>query len=168
MPDVSMFSADGVWGHFYVYCFTDPNNDGSPCEGDPINWAPGGGGTSYASPILAGIQALVNQKMGGAQGNPNPVYYKLAASSAASSVFHSITTGDIVVNCAGEINCFGAGFVARGRATPVTGFAGGNGALSTTSGAYTPAYAAAAGWNFAIGLGSVDAYNLILNWSKGQ
>ena len=65
---------------------------------------------------MAGIQALVNQKMGGsAQGNPNPVYYKLAASSVASSVFHSITKGDIAVNCAGDINCFGSGFVGRGR-----------------------------------------------------
>jgi subtilase family serine protease len=116
---------------------------------------------------MAGIQALVNQKMGGSQGNPNPVYYKLAASSVASSVFHSITTGDIVVNCSGELNCFGAGFVGRGRATPITEFAG-NGALSTTSQTDTPAFAAASGWNFATGLGSVDAYNLILNWTQGQ
>jgi hypothetical protein len=57
--------------------------------------------------------------------------------------------------------------VARGRATPSTEF-NGNGALSTTSGTYTPAFAATAGWNFATGLGSVDAYNLIINWTKGQ
>jgi hypothetical protein len=105
--------------------------------------------------------------MGGAQGNPNPVYYKLAASSVAASVFHSITTGDIAVNCSGGINCFGAGFEGRGRETPTTGFEG-NGGLSTTSSSYTPAYAAGSGWNFATGLGSVDAYNLILNWTKGQ
>ena len=105
--------------------------------------------------------------MGGAQGNPNPVYYKLAASSVAASVFHSITTGDIVVNCSGEIDCFGSGFEGRGRGTPPP-CSHGNGALSTTSATYTPAFAAASGWNFATGLGSVDAYNLILNWSKGQ
>jgi subtilase family serine protease len=116
---------------------------------------------------LAGIQALVNQKMGAKQGNPNSVYYKLAAGSSAASVFHSITMGDIAVNCSGEINCFGAGFVGRGRATPVTPF-GGNGALSTTSQSYTPAFGAGAGWNFATGLGSVDAFNLIMNWSSGQ
>ncbi len=166
IPDVSLFAANGIWGHYYVYCFTDPNNGGSPCTGSPYYWS-GAGGTSFSSPILAGIQALVNQKMGGAQGNPNPVYYKLAASSVASSVFHSITTGDIAVNCSGDINCFGAGFVGRGRGSSDTGFDG-NGALSTTSSTYTPAFAAAAGWNFATGLGSVDAYNLILNWTKGQ
>jgi subtilase family serine protease len=166
IPDVSLFSANGLWGHYYVYCFTDPYNGGASCEGPPAYWS-GAGGTSFASPIMAGIQALVNQKMGGSQGNPNPVYYKLAASSVASSVFHSITTGDIVVNCSGELNCFGAGFVGRGRATPITEFAG-NGALSTTSQTDTPAFAAASGWNFATGLGSVDAYNLILNWTQGQ
>ncbi len=123
LPDVSVFAADGVWGHYYVYCFSDTANGGAPCTGAPINWA-GAGGTSFASPIMAGIQALVNQKMGAAQGNPNPVYYKLAASSVASSVFHSITTGDIAVDCAGEVNCFGATFEGRGRATPVTEFVG--------------------------------------------
>jgi hypothetical protein len=85
----------------------------------------------------------------------------------ASTVFHSITKGDIAVNCSGEINCFGAAFEGRGRATPITDFDG-NGGLSTTSGSYTPAFAAGAGWNFATGLGSVDAYQLILNWATGQ
>jgi subtilase family serine protease len=166
IPDVSLFAANGIWGHYYVICFSDPENEGVPCEGPPVYWS-GAGGTSFASPIMAGIQALVNQKMGDAQGNPNPVYYKLAASSLAASVFHSITTGDIAVNCAGERNCFGTGFEGRGRATPSTEFVG-NGSLSTSSGTYTPAFAAASGWNFATGLGSVDAFNLISNWSKGQ
>jgi subtilase family serine protease len=166
LPDVSLFAANGLWGHYYVFCFSDPASGGAPCIGPPDQW-PGAGGTSFSSPIMAGIQALVNQKMGGAQGNPNPVYYKLAASSVASSVFHSITTGDIVVNCSGEISCFGAGFVGRGRGEPPTAFDG-NGGLSTASHTYRPAFAAGAGWNFATGLGSVDAYNLILNWSKGQ
>jgi subtilase family serine protease len=166
LPDVSLFAADGVWGHFYIFCFSDPFNGGTPCLGAPNEWS-GGGGTSFASPIMAGIQALVNQKMGAAQGNPNPVYYKLAGGSEAASVFHSITTGDIVVNCSGDINCFGTGFSGRGRSEPLTLFDG-NGGLSTASHAYRPAFAAASGWNFATGLGSVDAYNLILNWSKGQ
>lgn len=164
LPDVSLFAANGIWGHFYVFCFSDIANGGAPCVGAPFNWD-GAGGTSFSSPILAGIQALVNQKMGSAQGNPNPVYYKLAASSVASSVFHSIVTGDIAVNCSGDISCFGGGFVGRGREGQAFD---GNGALSTTTQTYTPAFGAGSGWNFATGLGSVDAYNLILNWSKGQ
>ena len=169
IPDISLFAANGIWGHYYVYCFSDVSDvgdGGEPCTGAPDNWS-GAGGTSFGAPILGGIQALVNQKMGSSQGNPNPVYYKLAASSAASSVFHSITTGDIVVNCAHETDCFGDGFVGRGRATPTTSYSG-NGGLSTTSATYTPAFSAASGWNFATGLGSVDVYNLISNWTKGQ
>jgi subtilase family serine protease len=165
LPDVSLFAADGIWGHYYVTCWSNPTG-GSPCTGAPVNWG-GAGGTSFAAPILAGVQALVNQKMGGPQGNPNPVYYKLAASSVATSVFHSVSQGDIAVNCSGTINCFGAGFEARGRAAPPTQFIG-NGALSTTPQSYTPAFAANGGWSFATGIGSIDAYNLILNWSKGQ
>ncbi len=167
VPDISLFAANGVWGHFYVYCFTDPNSDeGEPCVGSPFNWS-GGGGTSFSSPIMAGIQALVNQKMGGPQGNPNPVYYKLAASSVASSVFHSIATGDIAVNCSGDVDCFGAGFEGRGRGAGGSPFDG-NGGLSTSTHAYAPAFAAGSGWSFATGLGSVDAFNLIMNWSMGQ
>lgn len=166
LPDISLFASNGFWGHYYVYCFSDIENGGARCNGSPGGW-PGAGGTSFSSPIMAGIQALVNQKMGGPQGNPNPVYYKLAASSVASSVFHSITTGDIVVNCSGDINCFGSGFEGRGRGSPGPVFDG-NGGLSTSSQKLSPAYAAASGWNFATGLGSVDAYNLIVNWTKGQ
>ena len=165
IPDVSLFASNGVWYHYYVVCFSDPES-GAPCDGPPVDWG-GAGGTSFASPIMAGIQALVNQKMGGPQGNPAPVYYKLAAGSMASSVFHSITMGDIAVNCSGDISCFGSGFEGRGRETPVTEFIG-NGALSTTSQTYTPAFAAGSGWSFATGLGSVDAYNLIMNWTSGQ
>jgi subtilase family serine protease len=166
IPDVSMFAADGIWGHYYVTCWSDTANGGGPCTGDPVNWG-GAGGTSFAAPILAGVQALVNQKMGGAQGNPNPVYYKLAASSVASSVFHSVNQGDIAVNCSGTVNCYGIGFEARGRAALPTQYVG-NGALSSTNGSYTPAFAANGGWSFATGIGTIDVYNLILNWSKGQ
>ena len=67
---------------------------------------------------MAGIQALVNQSAGGSQGNPNYVYYQLAANDSCNSsdgdsavsgcVFHNITKGDIDVNCGGTVNCFGA------------------------------------------------------------
>jgi hypothetical protein len=62
LPDVSLFASggNGPWGHFYVFCYSDRNNGGTPCTGAPIGWSLGGG-TSFASPIMAGIQALVNQ-----------------------------------------------------------------------------------------------------------
>jgi len=167
LPDVSLFAADGVWGHYYVTCFSDTKNGGAPCTGDPSTWA-GAGGTSFASPILAGIQALVNQNMGGSQGNPNYVYYALAANMP--SVFHSVTRGDIDVNCTGSANCYGSsGTVSTGRGG--RGGGGGNaisGALSVSSSSFAPAYASGSVWNFATGIGSVDAFNLVMNWSAGQ
>jgi subtilase family serine protease len=155
LPDVSLFAGDGVWGHFYVTCWSDTRNGGAPCTGAPSGWA-GAGGTSFSSPILAGIQALVNQKTGSSQGNPNYVYYKLAGNS---SIFHGVSQGDNDVNCSGTQNCFGAS-VSAGR----RGGSSGNGALSLSITTYQPAYGAGAGWNFATGIGSVDAANLVNNW----
>jgi subtilase family serine protease len=166
MPDVSMFASDGaMWGHYAIVCFSDQSNGGAPCTGAPLTWA-GFGGTSLASPVVAGIQALVNQKQGGAQGNPNPVYYALAANTP--SAFHSITQGDIDVNCGGTVNCYGVlGTVDYGRGGRIfaTTWAG---ALSTSNTSFTPAYATGSSWNFATGIGSIDAANLVMNWSAGQ
>jgi hypothetical protein len=183
IPDVSLFAATGVWGHYYIVCFSDVRNGGASCTGDPSNWA-GGGGTSFASPIMAGVQALVNQNAGGAQGNPNPVYYNLAANSASvctssngdpgsgPCIFHNITQGDISVDCGGGVSCYGAVTIVTGGGRR-GGFGGGyqtssDGALSTSTSAFSPAFAAASGWNMATGLGSINAYTLVMNWASGQ
>ena len=84
IPDVSLFAANGVWGHYYVFCWTDTREGGASCSGAPSTWA-GAGGTSFASPIMAGIQALVNQHTASRWGNPNPVYYQLAATEYGAS-----------------------------------------------------------------------------------
>lgn len=169
IPDLSLFAANGLWGHYYVYCWSDTANGGAPCLGAPSTWA-GGGGTSFASPIMAGIQALVNQKQGSPQGNPNYVYYKLGAaeysqgSSACSPscVFHDVTQGDMVVNCAGSTNCYGYVGNQHGRMLGDP-----DGALSVSGSVFTPAFAAVPGWDFATGIGSIDAYNLVMNWIAG-
>ena len=179
IPDLSLFAANGLWGHYYVFCWTDIANGGAPCLGAPSGWA-GAGGTSFASPILAGIQALVNQKQGSAQGNPNYVYYKLAAqeygadgsstcnssngpsSATTGCIFHDVTLGDIAVNCAGPANCYG--YVAD---QPGHIFGAADGALSVSDTLFTPAFGALTGWDFATGIGTVDAYNLVMNWTAG-
>jgi hypothetical protein len=38
-----------------------------------------------------------------------------------------------------------------------------NGVLSTSNHSYKPAYAAGTGWDFATGIGTVNAYNLVLS-----
>ena len=78
LPDVSLFAANGAWGHSYVACFSDPNNSGKSCSGVPSTWYLAGG-TSFAAPVWAGIQALINQTTGSSWGNPNPTYYAIAA-----------------------------------------------------------------------------------------
>lgn len=175
-PDVSLFAADGAWGHFYVFCWSDVANQGAACTGDPSNWS-GAGGTSFASPIMAGFQALVNQKNGARQGNPNPVYYALAAAEygpagnsscnssngntvASDCIFYDVTLGDNDMNClyfdpTDLFNCYDP------QGTSMNGFVG---VLSTANSSYQPAYAATPGWDFATGIGSVNVANLVNNW----
>src|SRR6266852_4441492 len=164
-PDVSLFAADGLWGHFYVFCWSDTAHGGAACSGSPSGWS-GAGGTSFAAPIMAGIQALVNQKTASRQGNPNPVYYRLAASEYGSSgngscnsnngntvsdscIFYDVTLGDMDVDCVGP-NCYLGG--------------GSVGVLSTSNGAFTSDYGTTIGWDFATGIGAVNATNLVNNW----
>ena len=175
LPDVSLFAANGVWNHYYVYCFSDPRQDpnnnnavyGKPCTGAPSGWA-GAGGTSFSAPILAGIHALVEQKHGNGMGNPNPTYYQLAAAQygaggssgcnssngntvSSTCTFYDVTQGDIDVNCPGGTpNCYRP--------------SGTNGVLSTSTSSYQPAYGTTTGWDFATGLGSINAANLVANW----
>ncbi len=165
-PDVSLFAADGLWGHYYVFCWSDTAHGGKACTGTPSGWS-GAGGTSFSSPIMAGIQALVNQKTGARQGNPNPVYYWLAAAEygpagssscnsslgngvASSCTFYDVTLGDMDVDCKGSFNCFL-------DSSP-------EGVLSTSNNSYNPAYGTTTGWDFATGIGSVNAANLVNNW----
>jgi subtilase family serine protease len=166
LPDVSLFASNGVWGHYYVFCYSDTAGGGAACTGAPSGWA-GAGGTSFSSPILAGMQALVDQKWG-RQGNPNPIYYKIAAAeygtggsaacnssngngAASSCVFYDVTQGDMDVNCTGSHNCY----LPSGR----------NGVLSTSNTSYAPAFKTGTGWDFATGIGTVNAYNLVFNTS---
>jgi hypothetical protein len=169
LPDVAMFASDGsAWAHYYVFCFSSVDDGGAPCTGSPAGWA-GAGGTSFAAPIVAGIQALVNQHTGSAWGNPNTVYYKLAAqefgskgsagcnatlgnASGAGCVFHDVTLGDNDQPCQpASPNCYAPSGAA-------------DGVQSTNTTAYRPAYRAGSGYDFATGIGSINVYNLLANW----
>ena len=166
LPDVSLFAANGIWDHYYPFCWSDVANGGTACTGAPDTWA-GGGGTSFSSPIMAGIQALVNQKAGGPQGNPNLIYYQLAAAEygasgdnacnstlgntvGSSCIFYDVTLGDMDLNCTGTNDCY----------LP----SGTYGVLSTSDGSYLPAYGTQTGWDFATGIGTVNATNLVNSW----
>ncbi|MFZ3201139.1 MAG: S53 family peptidase [Candidatus Acidiferrales bacterium] len=176
IPDVSLFAANGVWGHYYPFCWSDTGRGGKSCAGAPSTWA-GAGGTSFASPIMAGMQALVNQKWGAREGNPNPIYYMIAASEygaggnsncnsssqvarrgiASTCTFYDVTQGDIDVNCRG----LRSGFTTTLYNCYLPSST--NGVLSTSNSAYDPAYGTTVGWDFATGIGTVNAYNLVYN-----
>ncbi|HXC96826.1 MAG TPA: S53 family peptidase [Edaphobacter sp.] len=164
IPDVSLFASNGFLGVYYDVCWSDTTRGGSVCGSDPSLWA-GFGGTSVSSPIWAGIQALVNQRTGERQGNPNPVLYTIGNSQygttgaptcnstlgnavGPSCVFYDVTLGDMDVPCSGAFNCFLGG--------------GAIGVLSVSNSVYQPAYPATAGWDFATGLGTTNATNLVM------
>jgi subtilase family serine protease len=174
IPDVSLFASNGFWDAYYVTCWSNPDTavgGGFTCTGPPSAWA-GFGGTSVSSPIMAGIQALVNQKTGSRWGNPNTVYYSLAnaeygtgaGASACNSttvtkigspcIFYDITQGDNDVVCKARASVFTNCY----RTTTA------NGVLSTSNTSDLPAYLSTTGWDFSTGIGSVNAFNLVMNW----
>jgi subtilase family serine protease len=171
LPDISLFASNGFWSHAIVFCFSDASQGGTPCDYTVPSdvFFNSAGGTSFTAPQFASIQALINQKAGGAQGNPAPVYYDLARSQlnnagavkacnatlgnkiSKTCIFHDVTVGSNVVPCFGNTDCFGSN-------------ADDFGVMSTSSKKEKLAYTAGTGWDFTTGLGSVDVTNLVLAW----
>lgn len=168
IPDVSLFAANGYWGHYYVVCFTDPSNGGKSCASAPNTWT-GFGGTSFSAPIMASVQALINQTTGSSSGNPNPTYYSLANAeygsagstscnstlgneAGGSCIFYDVTLGDIDVTCGGANNCY----------LP----SGTYGVLAESASPFQPAFGTTTGWDFATGIGTVNVANLVNAWPR--
>lgn len=151
----------------------DSGNYSPPCGNLPNYPLQGAGGTSASSPLMAGIQALVNQKTLANWGNPASIYYQIAgaqyqglgagacnsnstSSPSSACVFYDITRGDTDFPCASGVSgCF--------FGSPPSGTIG---VMSLSASSYSPAWPATVGWDFATGLGSVNAGNLIGAWPK--
>ncbi|MEZ2346497.1 protease pro-enzyme activation domain-containing protein [Terriglobus sp. RCC_193] len=142
IPDVSLDSSPENAG--YLFCSSDADATGvsGSCSNgfrDSNNtYLTVAGGTSFASPIFAGMIALINQKLNSSgQGVINSVLYQLASNSSTyASAFHDITSGSNACT-AGSSYC---------------------------SGSATSQYSATTGYDLATGLGSVDFYNLLSAW----
>lgn len=171
LPDVSLFSGDGMVGSFYLYCMSS-NTPNGVCDYDNPDTVVymGAGGTSFAAPAMAGVMALINQKTGERQGNANYTLYSLARDqfgtvdqpktsrlSACSSdlgelgdsscIFHDVVTGDNAVPCDHDsLNC---------------SLKNVNSGLGILTGYY-----ATTGYDPASGLGSVNVANLVNGWSQ--
>jgi hypothetical protein len=171
LPDVSLFASNGLWTHALDYFQSDVSKTNLQRAG----------GTSFVSPQLAGVFALIAQKTGERLGQPNYVLYNMAGveygttsytagttcnGSGTSSnvgttttvptntcIFYDIETSNISQACTpGSLNCYTS-----------TGSAG---ILSTSTTSAQPAYSASAGFDLATGIGSLNIANLVNNWQN--
>ena len=172
VPDVAMFAGSLTWGHIYVVCANKLGTNVSNCNKTYPASLLKAGGTSFGAPIMAGIQALVNQKTKKNWGNPDPVYYQLARTGpgtgkpdcnatlgnkvGATCIFHDVTMGDNDVHCSGTIDCFG---------TPPSGEEFGGGVLSTVEHRLSPGVPRGQRVGFRLGPGlPVNAARLVEAW----
>lgn len=163
IPDVSFFASNGFLGSAYLICVSDwgtcvtRTQTTEPSVGEI-------GGTSAATPAMAGVMALINQEAGSAQGNPNSGLYQLAAkqtysscktetvTNSSSCYFNDIDTGTISMPCAYSTTA--------SQNSP-------NCAISHTGdtiGLLT-GYNAGVGYDSATGLGSLNVANVVNNWT---
>jgi Pro-kumamolisin, activation domain/Bacterial Ig-like domain (group 3) len=134
VPDISLNAASGHDG--YLFCTSGSCTNGYRNAAGNLNFV---GGTSVAAPTLAGILALVEQKIGSRIGNANPTIYGLANSTYYNTVFHDITTGNNNSPCdVGTPSCPNGGSIG---------------------------YSAAQGYDLATGWGSIDAFNFANTWT---
>ncbi len=156
LPDVSLFASNGFDGSIWFLCASGIGGDQpgdqdctTPASGSIENGTytsyQGVGGTSASSPAFAGLLALVVQNLqsGGATnvrlGQADYTLYPLSKQSPAA--FHDVITGNNSVVCtAGTPQC--------GTNNFLTGYDAGN------------------GYDLATGLGSVDATQMVQNWSN--
>jgi hypothetical protein len=147
VPDVAFYSSPGFPG--YLYCTSDTS---SWSQGQTASCSSGfrdgntgaltvAGGTSFATPIFAGMNALLNQKANYVTGAGlvNPTLYKLASNAATYlAAFHDVTSGNN--------DCLaGAGQCAN-----------------------TAGYSAGTGYDEVTGLGSVDLGALATVWPENS
>jgi hypothetical protein len=157
LPDVSLFAANGLNDSYYPVCAAD--GDCQPAASGGAVQITGIGGTSASAPAFAGIMALVNQATGSRQGQADTVLYPLEQQFPAA--FHDVTVGTISVPCefapTKSTNCIAVTNPIV-LSSNVTEGEIGNGT--------TAEYNATAGYDLATGLGTLDAYNLVTDWSK--
>ncbi|MGO9324967.1 MAG: Ig-like domain repeat protein [Terracidiphilus sp.] len=156
LPDVSFMAGNGFLGSAYLMCVSA---NGSCVTSTSLTTPPEAqevGGTSVGTPAMAGVMALINQKAGTPQGNPNAELYAQAARQSYGNCstefgttndgcsFNDIDTGTIAMACAAQSpNC-------------TVLHAGDLGVLS--------GYSAGTGFDLATGLGSLNIANVVNAW----
>jgi hypothetical protein len=149
VPDIVFIAASGHDGT--AFCGEGSCSDTSTGYGIGVI-----GGTSVATPVMASVQALINQKNGGRQGNPNFHYYPLANQDYLSGVCKSAngTAASPTVTLPAS-TCNFHDIVTGGNNSPkASGDSVGVGFLAAT------------GFDEGSGLGSVNIANVANNWNN--
>jgi hypothetical protein len=185
IPDVSFFAANGMLNSSYLICVSEM---GACVTSNSITAEPTAqevGGTSVASPTMAGVMALVNQKTGASQGNPNSQLYALAAKQTYSDCsaengkttngcyFNDIDSGTNAMPCDYGAADGGILYNASGNSYLVPQLSGINSPNCTpaTSGdtvAIQSGFSAGTGFDLATGLGSLNVANVVNAWVSTQ
>jgi hypothetical protein len=187
LPDVSFFSGDGSLNSATLVCLAA---EGAACmSGSLSSTALEVGGTSVATPEMAGVMALINQNTGSPQGNPNVQLYQLASkqnystcssenvsTSSSGCYFNDIDQGTITMPCATSTQTIEGGAIYNGNtglwntnsptaqalASPnCTALNSGDLVGTLVSSGTTPGFNAAAGFDLATGLGSLNVANVV-------
>ena len=160
LPDVSLFAAGDSNFSFYPICAVD--GDCQTPTGNNLVQISGVSGTSASVQAFAGIMALVNQKYG-RQGQANFVLYPLKAQFPAA--FHDVTNGTNSVPCEFAPNLT-PNCISVTSPIMVTDPILGQVTEGQIGSGSTGDYAAAAGYNLATGLGTIDANVLVTDWGN--
>jgi hypothetical protein len=177
IPDVSFFAGDGSLNSATIICLA---YEGATCTPSTLSTtAIELGGTSVATPEMAGVMALINQKAGSSQGNPNAALYTLASRQTYSNCkaeggttsngcyFNDIDTGTNAMPCdynglaaEGGVIYNGSRWVAKsayaGLASPNCSIVNTGDVVGTLSG-----FSGATGYDLATGLGSLNVANVV-------
>jgi hypothetical protein len=175
IPDVSFFASDGyLSSSAYLICVSEGGNTCTyNTNSEPT--AQEVGGTSVSTPAMAGVMALINQKTGSIQGNPNAEFYKLASQQSYSNCSAErgngapVTSSTCLFNDIDQgTNAMACDYGAYGHDSPncpkpsysVGGSHGGTDEVGILSG-----YSAGVGYDLATGLGSLNVANVVNNFA---
>jgi subtilase family serine protease len=189
LPDISLFGGSYGGVSWVILC-----TGAYPCTPNFTSPVELVAGTSLSSPMFAGVQALIDQGLHNAglsanQGNAAPTLYALATKEFRSSlaacnadngpkgtsacVFHNIRSGGNSAGCVQVAefdqitpDCFFYATVPNFEDAVGPTLVGLTSQSTSTYNNTTSAFAAQPGWNFANGLGTVNANNLLAAWKK--
>jgi len=167
IPDVSFFAADGALSSSaYLVCISA---DGScTYSATSENLAQEIGGTSAASPAMAAVMALINQKAGSAQGSPNAELYALAA----KQTYSNCSAESVTASSSCYFNDIDAGpYSGMPFTNAMTCVAGTPNCtlLNTNDGiGILSGYSATTGYDEASGLGSLNVANVVNGWPSSS